>query len=83
MAIARERVGSRVVVVVVGLSIVRPTTKQWGKVEVGLGFGNSELFGTSVPTSQECLQKFQIDILTKTGDIPIFVQFQQGSKLKD
>ena len=28
------------VVVVVGLSIVRPTTKQWGKVEVGLGFGN-------------------------------------------
>ena len=38
MAIARES-GSRVVVVV-GLSIVRPTTKQWGKVEVGLGFGN-------------------------------------------
>ena len=32
---ARES-GSRVV----GLSIVRPTTKQWGKVEVGLGFGN-------------------------------------------
>ena len=33
----RARVGR---VVVVGLSIVRPTTKQWGKVEVGLGFGN-------------------------------------------
>ena len=28
------------VVVVVGLPIVMPTTKQWGKVEVGLGFGN-------------------------------------------
>ena len=39
MAIARES-GERVVVVVVGLSIVMPTTKQWGKVEVGLGFGN-------------------------------------------
>ena len=38
MAITRERVGR--VVVVVGLSIVMPTTKQWGKVEVGLGFGN-------------------------------------------
>ena len=44
MAIAQERVRRVVVlvVVVVGLSIVMPTTKQWGKVEVGLGFGNSE-----------------------------------------
>ena len=38
----RARVGRVVVVVVVvGLSIVMPTTKQWGKVEVGLGFGNN------------------------------------------
>ena len=29
------------VVVVVGLVIVRPTTKPWGKVELGLGLGNS------------------------------------------
>ena len=38
---ARES-GERVVVVVevVGLSIVMPTTKQLGKVEVGFGFGN-------------------------------------------
>ena len=37
MAIAREgESGERVV----GLLIVIPTTKQWGKVEVGLGFGN-------------------------------------------
>ena len=35
--VGRERV---VVVVVVGLPIVMPTTKQWSKVEVGLGFGN-------------------------------------------
>ena len=27
-------------IVVVGLSIIMPTTKQWGKVEVGFGFGN-------------------------------------------
>ena len=33
--------------VVVGLSIVRPTTKQWGKVEVGLGFGNIWASGAS------------------------------------
>ena len=26
--------------VVVGLSIVMPTAKKWGKVEVGLGLGN-------------------------------------------
>ena len=37
---ARERVGRERVVVVVGLPIVMPTTKQWDKVEVGLGFGN-------------------------------------------
>ena len=37
MAIARERVGRERVV---GLPIVMPTTKRWGKVEVGLGFGN-------------------------------------------
>ena len=55
MAIARERVGSSRVVV--GLSIVMPTTKQWGKVEVGLGFDNTELFGTSVQTYLESLKK--------------------------
>ena len=27
-------------VVVVGLLIIMPTTKQWGKVRVGLGLGN-------------------------------------------
>ena len=53
MAIARESW----VVVVVGLSIVMPTTKQWGKVEVGLGYDNTELFGTSVQTYLESLQK--------------------------
>ena len=47
MAIARERESRERVV---GLSIVMPTTKQWGKVEVGLGFDNTELFGTSVQT---------------------------------
>ena len=42
MAIVRE---SRVVVVVVvDLMIAMPTTKQWGKVEVGLGLGN--IFGS-------------------------------------
>ena len=40
MAIARERESGERVVVVVGLPIVMPTTKQWDKVEVGLGFGN-------------------------------------------
>ena len=36
---AREREsGERVVV---GLPIVMPTTKQWDKVEDGLGFGNT------------------------------------------
>ena len=43
MAIAQERVGRERVVVVVGLPIVMPTTKQWGKVEVGLGFGNFDI----------------------------------------
>ena len=38
--VGRERV-------VLGLSIVMPTTKQWGKVEVGLGLGN--LFDMLVP----------------------------------
>ena len=55
------------------LLIVMPTTKPWGKVEVGLGFGNSELFENSEPTSQECLQKNQKDILSRTRDILIFV----------
>ena len=41
MAIARERESrERVVVVVVGLSIIMPTTKQWGKMGVGLEFSN-------------------------------------------
>ena len=42
MAIARERESRERVV---GLSIVMPTTNQWSKVEVGLGFGN---FGAAV-----------------------------------
>ena len=34
---------------------------------------NLELFGTSVPTSQELSLKIQKDISSKAGDIPKFV----------
>ena len=67
--VGRERVV--VVVVVVGLSIVMPTTKQWGKVEVGLGFDNTELFGTSVQTYLESLQKKLENTSYRTRGIPI------------
>ena len=49
MAIARESRERERVVVVVGLPIVMPTTKQWDKVEVGLGFGNT--ISQDLPTS--------------------------------
>ena len=57
MAIARESgERERVVVVVVGLPIVMPTTKQWGKVEVGLGFGNIKYF-LLILEAYHCLAK--------------------------
>ena len=40
--------------------------------------GNSELFGTSEPTSKKCFHKNQNDISSRAGDIPNFVGFHFG-----
>ena len=50
---------------VVGPSIVMPTTKQWGKVEVDLGFGNFFNFILRLMSSSVATKHYQKSNLLK------------------
>ena len=65
MAIARESQER-----VVGLSIVMPTTKQWSKVEAGLGFGN---LNKCAPFKYPKLTELTFSLRRKCTFIPNFL----------